>query len=902
MRAQEPFPLLMKTGLALLVSLGVWVHVMGAPPSDHRFQVESLAVGMRQPMELEVAPDGRIFFNEIEGRLCFVPPGGGKVVEAGRIEVFAQQENGLLGFALDPAFARNGWIYLLYSPKDYVGQRLSRFKLTGDTLDLKSEKVLLEFAEQRRECCHHAGSVEFGPDGCLYISTGDNTHPGGDSEGYAPIDERPDRGPWDAQKSSANTHDLRGKILRVRPTPEGRLEIPEGNLFPKDGTQGRPEIYVMGCRNPWRISIDEATGILYWGEVGPDAGGDGPRGPRGYDEINQARRAGNFGWPYFVGDNYAYADHDFAQRRPGVRFDPARPVNVGPNNTGRKDLPPATPAFIWWPYGASTQFPALGQGGRTACAGPVFHYKPSFEKTGGFPAHFDNCLLFYDWQRPFIKWARLDAQSRLAGIEPFTAAVFLSNNKAKPPAEHADAFPIRRPVDSQFGPDGRLYMLDYGETWGANPDSRLLRISYHRGPLAPLARASATNAAGREPLTVSLDGRLSKDLEGQPLQYEWRLQPGNKVFAREPAPQLTLRELGNYVAELRITSAGGGTAVTTLPVSVGNAPPQVRFLAPAAGDFYTPGSVLNYRIGVSDAEDGSSDQNDELMDARVFVAARWPADDSDASADPGMKRMRQSDCFNCHATAAKVVGPPLLEIATRYRNQAGALDASVERVLKGSTGVWGPVPMLPHPGHDAAEVTQMVQWIFSLKADQNGLAQTRGLTARLSLPKDRVQPRLLLEATYTDVGRAPAGPLTGHAVITLRQRRLEAEQSDGQAGPQTLSADECSNRQFVGAINHGHTLRFANLNLADTRGVTFRVASAGAGGTIELRAGTADGPVMARVAVQPTGGWNKWVELSAPLAPPEGRTDVFVRFDHPGKGGLMNLDWLNFTQAPPPPQ
>ena len=882
--------------------LAAIAHAADAPP-DYRFRVETLAAGMRQPMELEVAPDGRIFFNEIEGRLSCIQPSTGKVTEVGKLDVFAQQENGFLGFALDPQFARNGWIYLLYSPKDYIGQRLSRFHLPGEanaTLDMKSEKVLLEFAEQRRECCHHAGSVEFAPDGCLFISTGDNTHPGGDSDGFAPIDERPDRGPWDAQKSSANTHDLRGKILRIRPTAEGKIEIPDGNLFPKDGSKGRPEIYVMGCRNPWRISVDEKTGVLYWGEVGPDAGGDGARGPRGYDEINQARQAGNFGWPYFVGNNYAYADYDFVTRKPGTRYDAAKPINESPNSNGSKVLPPAQPAFIWWPYGASTNFPSLGQGGRTACAGPVFHYKPSFAQTGGFPEHFDNCLLFYDWQRPFMKWARLDGQSRLAGIEPFTAAVYLANNKSKPPATQADAFTIQRPVDSQFGSDGCLYILDYGETWGANADSRLLKISYHRGALPPLAKATAKNAAGREPLTVALDGRDSKDREGQPLRFEWRLHPGGKVFSTEAAPSLTLKEPGNYVVELGVTNAGGATARTTLPVSVGNALPQVRFLAPVNGDFFTPGDAIAYRLGVRDEEDGDSVQNDELMDARAFVTARWPADDNEENADPGMKLMRRSDCFNCHAPAQKLVGPPLLDIAQRYRGQSGALDASVQRVLKGSTGVWGPVPMLPHPGHDAAQVAQMVRWIFSLQPDQNGLAQVRGLSARVPALKGKMQSRLLLEAAYTDAGRAPAAPLTGHAVLTLRQRRLEAEQNDGQQGPQTMSANECSNKQFVGATNHGHHLRFADLNLTDTRRVTCRVASGGIGGVIELRAAKPDGALLAQLTVKPTGGWNKWVDITAALTPPAGRADIHLVFVNPGKGGLMNVDWVEFGKNPVP--
>src|SRR5690606_28992371 len=150
----------------------------------------------------------------------------------------------------------------------------------------------------------------------------------------------------------------------------GNYEIPEGNLFPEGTAKTRPEIYVMGNRNPYRISVDQKTGYLYWGEVGPDANNDSldTRGPRGYDEINQARKAGFFGWPFFVGDNYAYRGYDYATGQTGERYNPERPENNSPNNTGLQLLPPAQPAFIWYPYAASPDFPQVGTGGRNAMA------------------------------------------------------------------------------------------------------------------------------------------------------------------------------------------------------------------------------------------------------------------------------------------------------------------------------------------------------------------------------------------------------------------------------------------------------------------------------------------------------------------------------------------------------
>src|SRR5436190_44111 len=200
---------------------GLMLSLQVEAPPDFRFKVEKLFEGIPQPMEIELAPDGRIFFNEYGGSLKVYHPDTKQIVTAGKLDVFTGQENGFLGFALDPKFAENGWIYCLYSPPKLDGQSLSRFTLKGDALDTASEKVLLTFQEQRKECCHHAGSVEFGPDGNLYFSTGDNTHPHGDSEGYAPIDERPDKYPWDAQKSAANTNSLSGKICRIRPKADG---------------------------------------------------------------------------------------------------------------------------------------------------------------------------------------------------------------------------------------------------------------------------------------------------------------------------------------------------------------------------------------------------------------------------------------------------------------------------------------------------------------------------------------------------------------------------------------------------------------------------------------------------------------------------------------------------------
>lgn len=874
-----------------------------------RFETTVLVNGLRQPMELAIAPDGTVFYIELEGKLKAYDPKTQQVSLAGELTVTTAQENGLIGLALDPQFSRNGWIYLQYSPPDFPGQHISRFTLVDGRLDLNSEKVLLKYEEQRKECCHHAGSLQFGPRGELFIATGDNTHPHGDSQGYAPLDERPEKAPWDAQKSSSNTNSYNGKILRIKPTPDGRYVIPEGNLFPRDGSQGRPEIYAMGCRNPWRMSVDSETGYVYWGEVGPDAGGDGPRGPRGYDEINQARRAGNFGWPYFIANNQAYAHVDFATGAVGEKYDPNAPVNDSVNNTGIKNLPPAVSAFLYYPYGKSAEFPELGEGGRTACAGPVYHYSAKLASEVSFPKAYDRSLFIYEWSRNWIKVVHLDADHNVQSIEPFL------------PGQQ-----FVRPIDMEFGPAGNLFLIEYGETWGLNANARLVRIDYVHGNRSPVVVAAVENNIGKEPLDVRLssEGTFDKD-PGDQLQYEWRLiratEPNAvpQVVSREANPTITIRQPGVYNVELVATDPHGASRAAAVPVVVGNARPIIRFLEPREGDFFDPEEPIRYSLTVSDAEDGTNDFDDveergaEPIDpaspGRVSLNAMHspgpvPTAGGTEGADqgpPGMRRMKKTDCFNCHAVDQVRVGPPLLEIANKYRGKEGALEASVERVLKGSTGVWGKIPMIPHSQHTPEEVREMVSWIYSL--EPAGLVRVfHGFVGEIPVTKEEAAKpgHYTLEATYVDRGAGTIPPLVASATLYLRPRRLEAESADEVTGPQKLDSGSASGGKFIGAINHGHFLRFHGVSLDRVKQVTLRVASAGAGGQIELRLDRPDGPLVATADVEVNGAWENWYErtVDVSLAEVKGRHDLFVRFVNPqNQNALMNLDSLYFHTA-----
>ena len=888
--------------LALLIILPSVVASAAAPdePLDlNRFEKTTVATNLVQPLELDIAPDGRIFLIELAGVVKLIEPQTGSVSEIAKLDVFTEQENGLIGLALDPNFAENKWVYLQYSRPDFTGQTISRFKFVDEKLDLNSEQRLFQYEEQRRECCHHAGSLEFGPEGNLYIGTGDNTNPFNDSEGYAPHDGRPGREPWDAQRTAGNTKSYNGKVLRIRPKPDvAGYTIPEGNLFPPDGSIGYPEIYVMGCRNPWRINIDSHTGFLYWGDVGPDAGQDGPRGPRGYDEVNQARQAGNHGWPYFIGNNRAYSMVDFATGEIGPPQNPQHPHNRSVNNTGAEDLPQAHPPLLYYPAGPSDEFPELGAGGRTACAGPVYYFDSQLKSDKKFPAAYDSTLFAFEWSRNWIMAVHLKQDGDVARLEPFLPEM-----------------KFIRPVDMQFDAGGSLYVIEYGETWGVNADAKLVRLDYVRGNRSPIAVAKVENNIGREPLTVKLDARASTDKDGDRLSYQWRAiatsaaqssdldLDRNLELGREAVSTATFDQPGVYTVELEVSDPSGATSISTQPVIVGNARPLVEFLSPQDGDFFSPNEPIQYQLVIRDLEDGTSDFEeaedgdlkaiDLTAPSRTFVQAEAvSAQNGPSNEPPGLTLMRQSDCFNCHAARRPLVGPMLVDIANKYRDQPHQVALSVDRVFQGSTGVWGKVAMLPHGQHSREQVQQMVEYVFSIQADSHD-ASALGL--RNSVPVTPDAQALRLEASYTDLGRAEIPALTGTCAITLHRRRLQAEAADEFRGSQALESDKAEQAKFMGGIEHDGFLRFGNLPLDQVERVTVRVASAGAGGEIELHQGAVDGPLLGKTSVEVNGDWLGFYEKTIELQPTDARADLFVVFKNTEhRSGLMNIDWIEF--------
>ena len=253
---------------------------------ESRFQKVTLNDFPIEGMGIATLPEGRVLMTERKGRVMLHDPATGLNTVAAKLDVYQHDEEGVQSIAIDPNFKQNKWVYIYHSlptgntpvddpatptvnegdapfdgtPADFAKfkgvVRLSRYKMPGDTINLDTEQQIIDVPVDRGLCCHVGGHIDFDSQGNLYLSTGDDTNPF-ESDGYAPIDDRPGRNPgFDARRSAGNTNDLRGKVLRIKPKAGGGYEIPAGNLFPQGAPQTRPEIYLMGLRNPFRIAVN----------------------------------------------------------------------------------------------------------------------------------------------------------------------------------------------------------------------------------------------------------------------------------------------------------------------------------------------------------------------------------------------------------------------------------------------------------------------------------------------------------------------------------------------------------------------------------------------------------------------------------------------------------------------
>jgi glucose/arabinose dehydrogenase len=576
------------------------VCVPSAEALPQGFQERTSFSGLTQPTAVRFAPNGNVLVAEKSGlikRFSGLGDPTPDVVANLQVETYNFWDRGLLGMALDPNFATNNRVYVLYtydappgltapywgsaqnpasdpcptppgpnSDGCVVTARLSRLTLNG-TPSPPETVLIADWCQQYPS--HSIGSLEFDSSGALYASAGE-----GASFGFADWGQRgsplnpcgdPPGGvggvqtPPTAQGGALRAQDLRtagdpvtlaGSVIRVDPaTGQGLPSNPNGSSSDPNARR----IIAEGLRNPFRFTI-APDNELWIGDVGWETWEELDRAPTVPSSVV------NFGWPCYEG----------AGRQPG--YD-ATNLDLCENLYAAGAGAIRTPFFAYSHSAKVVSGESCPQGS-SSVAGLDFY------QGGPFPAAYDGALFFADYSRDCIWVMRAGANG---DPDPTTVATFVPG--------------AANPTFVQAGPDGALYYTDFD-------GGRVQRIAYSTGPTAV---ATASPTSGAAPLTVHFDGSASHDPDlGDTLDYAWDLD-GDGAYDDSTAvnPTKTYTEIETVQAGLRVTDDTGLTDTDSVRIDVGNDPPVPAIDAPKSALLWRVNDAIAFRGHAGDPQQGA---------------------------------------------------------------------------------------------------------------------------------------------------------------------------------------------------------------------------------------------------------------------------------------------------------
>ncbi len=558
------------------------LNMTSAKPEDNRFTVVPLIPygELDEGLAFSVARDGRVFVIERRlGNLKVYDPLSASTRLVATFPVnhtytsaagkSTEAEEGLIGFTLDPNFDRNHFAYILYADAEVTRHVLARIELRDETdasgvrltkMVPNSQKTVLDYGTQREVCCHTGGGMTWDASGNLYVTVGNNTGENDASQ----TDERPGKVNWDDGRAAANTNDLRGKILRIHPEADGSVHDSQGqSLSPGhaedtagDLHHGKPESLASVDRQRDGIPV-----------LGRGRTGHSGRQRAGSAELRriQSSPRGRLLRLAVLRRREPRLSLLGLRQRPSTSAEGSTPSD---EHLSQQQRPHRLAAYSGPAHRVSAhsvgQVPEFGAGGSCAVGGPIYR-RADFAAAAPrpWPAYYEGKWLITDCARGWIFAVTMDADGRYVSME-----------RVLPKVKFAE------PIDMKFGPDGDLYLLDYGSTWFAkSADARLVRVEYHAGNRPPRAVASASTTGGTPPFQVALSSAGSKDFDGDTLRYEWAITSsggGAPRIVRQPNPAITFDRSGAYTVTLTVTDPSGARDTASVDVIAGNEPPADR--------------------------------------------------------------------------------------------------------------------------------------------------------------------------------------------------------------------------------------------------------------------------------------------------------------------------------------
>ncbi len=1010
---------------------------------------------LEEPIGFDQLPDGRILQTSRRGTVRLHNPTTGTtttIADLGStslpttLRVYTNSEDGLYGPAIDPDFAQNHWVYLYYAPQTvqnvklsdgsvvtqttpnttvpnsaasptawdpYVGYfQLSRFKFVDGatpTLDLSSEQQILRVSNNRQECCHVAGDIDFDKHGNLWMVTGDDTPAGGiRANGFGPFeDELTDEqqvirltnatggtytltfngqttaplafnataaqvdtalenlsnidtdevqtsggpadtanlnvffrrakkgtnqtqitvngaaltgtaptaaattaqeGGWfqrptgDDRRSTTNTNDLRGKILRINVkgtitsadfnkadtgSGTGAYTIPAGNLrdyaqasYPAVASQTgfaakfRPEIYAMGFRNPFRIQVDE-NDVAYITDYSPDSNvPQRGRGPSGVGRVEIVRKPSNYGYPLCYSSKLGYNKWNFQEFAPGTTTVGIPATTPPSNDCGRTDglpnesrwvrdggpgfepglalTPPVSDPDIWYSYRDNTvpsadgTINALG----TPCAA---YYAPTPGPIA--PGSSTEC-------------PRLFPNLFSGGVAPHGAVKY-----------HYDA---SNPSTTKFPPyyDNKVVIGEFNlhtlREVVLDQQNHVQQINSFLNCTSQAVLASGPTPATPFECTNPMDMQFGADGSFYLMTYGtgfFNINPGAAIFKWS-----YVKGQRPPVAVIGADKTDGKLPLTVNFSSVGSKTPE-------------PSQSITYSWNFGDGSPASIDPNPShtYTAAGAYTAVLTVTDSSGRSASASLR-------ITAGNTSPTVV---------------------VNTPVEGGTFSFGdniPYTVTVTDPEDGTINCNDVTVTFVLGHETHGHAEQskQGCSGVLNTDAGDVSHGGnvfgVISASYTDkggVGGSPALSTTGQH--NIRQKHQEVEFVVSQSGTNTATGNDGGTNASVhrGSLAAGDWIQLNGpFNLVNIGTISYRVADAAAGrtagsplGAIEVHQDSLTGPIVQTDNLVSTGGVDTWTTQTFPISL-TGTHELFVVFRNVtggATGSMFNLNWLQFN-------